>query len=189
MSRTPEPPKVRKTKALHSEVFCKNALRFAESGPPLWEEGKFAKPLSGLPRGAGRGAKLPKTYTAPYTYTEIGHKVQVISVTCDRHHLTQNQVAARSCWFESGQGHQSAFCRQRAFRSSSLATATWRPKNLAFARSFNRPAALAYCRNTLSPSAPRWRDSPPPVHPSARVRTTPRSDLRHRGCRPRRGAG
>src|SRR5580704_7652054 len=29
--------------------------------------------------------------------------------------LTQNQVAARSCWFESGQGHQYYFTRRMFF--------------------------------------------------------------------------
>ena len=46
-------------------------------------------------------------YTVSYTYTDEQKKIQATPMTSSSSYGTQNQVAARSCWFESGQGHQS----------------------------------------------------------------------------------
>ena len=46
-------------------------------------------------------------YTLSYTLLHLSDKFPAATGTYGRAHLTQNQVAARSCWFESGQGHQS----------------------------------------------------------------------------------
>jgi hypothetical protein len=51
----------------------------------------------------------------------------------------------------------------------------------------NRYAALECCCKTLSPSAPRSRESQSAARPSGYVRKTPRPDPRHQGCKPRRG--
>jgi hypothetical protein len=56
--------------------FLYDASKFVESRRPLYGEGEFVKSLSGLPRGAGRHAKEPKTYTVSYTYTKLVLKMQ-----------------------------------------------------------------------------------------------------------------
>jgi hypothetical protein len=45
-------------------------------------------------------------YTDSYTYTSSSVNSLAISAVCVLPNTTQNQVAARLCWFESGQGHQ-----------------------------------------------------------------------------------
>jgi hypothetical protein len=51
---------------------------------------------------------MGKTCTFSYTYPSLSVFSATISMVYDRHNLTQNQVAVRSCWFESGQGHQAS---------------------------------------------------------------------------------
>ena len=57
----------------------------------VWKA-EFAKPLSGLPRGAERHAKKPKTYTVSYTYTQTILEDHVKTRSYDRPFLTQNHV-------------------------------------------------------------------------------------------------
>ena len=56
--------------------FLHDASGFAESRRPLWGR-EFAKPSCGLPTGAERHAKKPKTYTVSYTYRQISLKICV----------------------------------------------------------------------------------------------------------------
>ena len=62
-------------------------------------------------------------YTVSYTYTFFSVNSLAISGVCVLPNATQNQVAVRSCWFESGQGHQLERYRSRArprpYRASS----------------------------------------------------------------------
>jgi hypothetical protein len=46
------------------------AYRFALSTLPLYEEGEFAKPPSGLPRAPERHADKAEIYTISYTYIQ-----------------------------------------------------------------------------------------------------------------------
>jgi hypothetical protein len=89
--------------------LLQDASKSAESTAPLCAEGEIASPLSGLPRGAGSHGNMPETYTVSYTCTLTGDNYIDFTMTYARHYLTQNQVVATSCWFESGQGHQSDF--------------------------------------------------------------------------------
>ena len=47
-----------------------------------------------------------QAYTLSYTLLHLSEKFTAATGTYGSAYLTQNQVAARSCWFESGQGHQ-----------------------------------------------------------------------------------
>jgi len=63
-------------------------------------------------------------YTVSYTYTFFSGNSLALSGVCVLPNATQNQVAVRSCWFESGQGHQLKPRRARAgceIKSPSLA--------------------------------------------------------------------
>jgi hypothetical protein len=68
-------------------------------------------------------------YTVSYTYTSSVRNSLVLSKTCLLDRVTQNQVVATSCWFESGQGHQSDQLFDEKFRERQIGIADhpWRP--------------------------------------------------------------
>jgi hypothetical protein len=71
-------------------------------------------------RFAGQGAR-PGSSGQTYTLRRSSDKLIVDTGTYSTRYPTQNQVAARSCWFESGQGHQYYFT-SNVLRATSVMT-------------------------------------------------------------------
>ena len=63
---------------------------------------------------------ITATYTLSYTLVRLSDQLTVKTGAYGIAYLTQNEVAARSCWFESGRGHQPSLLRSFGWQATRL---------------------------------------------------------------------